>query len=409
MHNLETTATGEVAMFCTGDRKAAWHLLGQRTPNAVTWKEAMSLAFLNWSVSKHAIEMVNPVTGKKEILRDTFGIFRDTDGQYLGHVGKEYTPIQNEYAFNYVDALLESTGSHYESAGSLGHGERIWCMARLPRNIVIAGTEDICTTYLLFTNAHNGSASGTVKLTSTRTVCENTLNMALEGPGAQMFLRHTTQIKQRMEDAKAMMTGAIQNVESLEAKFNALAEKQMTKDSMLEVLALLFPIPSDGKAVTRRERIIMKVLDLFESNDNNAIPQIRGSAYNLLNAVTEYTDHFRIGVRKGTGTLEAARANSAIFGSGDELKTRALNVITKVTATNPTRGAAVMVAAPAVQVLELEPEAAPEVPAEVPTSPVIQSIIDATVERILSAKAPETTEAPAADVPATTDETPAAE
>ena len=370
-------------MFCVGDRKAAWHWLGQRSLDAVTWKEAMRLAHLEWTVSKHAIQMVNPITGQPEVLKDTYGIFRDTDGQYLGHVGKEYTPIQNQYAFDFVDALLESTGAHYESAGSLGRGERIWCLARLPHNIVINGTADVTASYLLFTNAHNGSASGTAKLCNERVVCENTLNYALNEKTASLMLRHTTQIQRRMEEAKAMMQGAIVDAKMLEHKLNTLAERQMTKDTMLEVLAMLFPVSQDGKAVTRRERIVMKVLELFESNDKNAIPEIRGTAYNLLNAVTEYTDHFRTGIRKGDD-VNKARAASALFGSGDELKTRALNVITKVTVANPTRGMRLSVPAPStqVQVLEVEPEAAPT-EAEAPLSNTLQSVIDATVDRIL--------------------------
>ena len=73
---------------------------------------------------------------------------------------------------------------------------------------------------------------------------------------------------------------------------------------------------------TRRDGVLAEILRLYEMNDGNAFPQFRGSAYNLLNAVTEYTDHFR-----NPNGDPKARAESAMFGSGDVLKTKALDMI----------------------------------------------------------------------------------
>jgi hypothetical protein len=96
---------GKVSMFCVGDRDAAWHKLGQRTPNAVTWQNAMRLAGLDWTVIKQNLYDSH---GKS---LSAFGIFRTDDNEFLGAVGERYTPIQNVQAFQFVDALLESTPS----------------------------------------------------------------------------------------------------------------------------------------------------------------------------------------------------------------------------------------------------------------------------------------------------------
>lgn len=51
---------GKDAMFCVGDRDSAWHKLGQRTNEAVTWAEAVQLADLNWEVVKKELYARNP-------------------------------------------------------------------------------------------------------------------------------------------------------------------------------------------------------------------------------------------------------------------------------------------------------------------------------------------------------------
>jgi hypothetical protein len=51
-HDLFRDMTGKDCMFVVGTREDAWHKLGQRCDNAVTWEQAMSLAGLDWQVAK---------------------------------------------------------------------------------------------------------------------------------------------------------------------------------------------------------------------------------------------------------------------------------------------------------------------------------------------------------------------
>jgi hypothetical protein len=114
-----------------------------------------------------------------------------------------------------------------------------------------------------------------------------------------------------------------------------LATRRITRESLTAVMDGLFPKPlGKDQNTTRRENIVADVLRLYESNDNNAFPSIRGTAYNLLNAVTEYTDHYRTAritdAREGY-TIDQARAENAVVGTGDRLKTLALDVILETT------------------------------------------------------------------------------
>src|SRR5579863_81432 len=101
-HNIWKDSNGRNNMFCVGAREAAWHKLGQRTEGAVSWVEAMKLAGLDWTVNKE--ELYLPVNGNF-VAVPAWGIVRSSDGAYLGTVGAHYQTIQNEYAFDFMDAL----------------------------------------------------------------------------------------------------------------------------------------------------------------------------------------------------------------------------------------------------------------------------------------------------------------
>ena len=75
-------------------------------------------------------------------------------------------------------------------------------------------------------------------------------------------------------------------------------------------------------------------------NSKFSRPKICGTAYNLLNAFTEYTDHFKpVRVAEGRkGTDESAlRADNALFGSGAEFKGSVLDAILESTRFCPRR------------------------------------------------------------------------
>jgi phage/plasmid-like protein (TIGR03299 family) len=335
-HNIYRDQTGKDCMFVVGQREDAWHMLGQRCDSAATWEQAVDLAGLNWKVFKQRNYARQPMSAKV-VETDSYTVFRDSDNAQLGTVGPEYTVKQNAECFQFVDTLLEANGgAHYDSAGALGNGARIWCAVRVPRADIAVG-DDKHESYLVFTTSHDGSMSHTAKLTTVRVVCQNTLNSALSSEGAMFRVKHTAQADARLDRAKQLMTGIVVDAKSLETKFKQLAARRMTRESMVAVLNRLFPAPKEENAnTTRRENVLTDVLGLYAGNDNGAFPEIAGTAYNLLNAVTEYTDHFRsariTGSRQGQGySVPQARAENAVSGTGDRLKNSALAVIDKVT------------------------------------------------------------------------------
>lgn len=332
-HNIYNDGTKD-CMFVVGKREDAWHMLGQRCENAPSWQEAIKLAGLDWKVYKQPNFARNP--SGKVVEVSSCSIFRDSDNSQLGTVGPDFAVKQNEDCFKFIDTLLEANGgSHYDSAGALGNGAKIWCSVRVPKADIEPVPGDKQETYLIFATAHDGSMAHTVKLATIRPVCQNTLMAALSQAGGMFRVKHTKSADARMERAKDLMTGVVTDAKILEQKLTRLASRKMTRDSMVTILNRLFPPPKEENAnTTRRENVIADVLGLYAVNDNGAFPQIAGSAYNLLNAVTEYADHVRNArmTDSRTGyTLAQARAENAVIGTGEVLKSNALAVIDDVT------------------------------------------------------------------------------
>ena len=342
MHNLEMVK-GQASMVYNSRYGSPWHTLGTPVEGAMTAAQALTVSKQDWEVIKRQL-FTHSATGQA-VMIPAWGIFRDDNGEFLGTCGEDYQPIQNSSQFEIIDYLLEgSDGAHYDTAGVLGRGERVWTLARIPEaDITVAGV-DRHEANLLACTSHDGSLAFTLKLTSTRVVCQNTLSMALQSNGALARVKHTKNALDRVEAAKRYMHMVAENSKTLSEKLNLLAGRKMTRESFKSSLDRLFPVSKDSKGDNlgqgRRDNLLADIVRLYESNDRNAVPEIRGTAYNLLNAVTEYTDHLRTtrisDEKKELGyTDDQARYESAIFNGGEALKNKAMEVIMEDTAGNP--------------------------------------------------------------------------
>lgn len=300
-------------------RLPAWHNLGTVTGEYLTVEKIFADGGLDFLVEKRQLEYSgNPV--------DAWGIFRTDNEAFLGSVGSEYEPIQHREGFSFLDHIVGvENGAHFETAGSLGRGETVWGLIDLGLVSGIKGTQDQSNNYLLFRTGHIGNFTFSFSGCRTRVVCQNTLNIALNERRSTFTIKHTKNYQDRIDQARVLVLSFREKMMMIDEQMEYLAGRVVDKDNMINILDELFPPDADGNRSTRSKNNIKQILDLYESNDGNAVPQIRGTAYNLLNACTEYTDHFRS--VKGNSVRD--RAQTAMFGSGDDFKIRALSIITE--------------------------------------------------------------------------------
>ena len=152
-------------------------------------------------------------------------------------VTDRYKVIQNEEAFAFTDALL-GEGVRYETAGSLQEGRRVWLLARLPREYIIAGER--ISPYMVFSNTHDGSGAVKTALTPIRVVCNNTLNLALRTAKRSWSMIHTGDISGKIEEAKNTLLLADGYMTALGQEFENLRKIKLSEKQVLDILRFFF-------------------------------------------------------------------------------------------------------------------------------------------------------------------------
>ncbi len=289
--------------------------MGKDITKASSWKEAIKTAELDWTVEKHQL-------GRGEILVPAWGLFRADNKKWIGGAGKDFTPVQNNKAFDWVDSLVNTEGgAKYVRAGALDGDSTIFCLARLPEEIRIKGTDDVTDPYLLFTNRHQVGTSATGKLLMNRLICSN--GMTVQTSELLTTYAHRANVEARMEAGKESLLAARGQIKDLNSLMNILASTKVTMKVVEDVIRATFPKIEESPQQQNKAR---DILNLFEDNDNGAFAGQAGSAYALVNAFTRYTDH-EAPVRKTDEAEDLLRARAALFGAGEAFKFAAMTAL----------------------------------------------------------------------------------
>jgi phage/plasmid-like protein (TIGR03299 family) len=314
--------------------------------NPVTAEEMIAAAGMGWTVTpqplfvgQNGLPVLAEVPGYKALVR------QDT-GKVLGIKTNRYEPIQNSDAFSFFDAVVGEGQALYHTAGSLGDGEKVWILAKLPESITINGS-DVVENYLLLANAHDGSFSFRMFFSPIRVVCNNTLNFALstnenakEGRGYRQT--HHTGVNTRLnaDSARVAIGLASDFLRDFGKEATKMAQKAISADEITGLLQRLFPLPktlllSDPKKTTlllpepRRDLVAPEFGIIFKKRDaverlihhgmGNENPAVAGTRWAALNGVVEFTDYLQ--------GQDGKRTASLLFGNGQNLKQQAFNLL----------------------------------------------------------------------------------
>ena len=298
-----------------GDQ-AAWHGIGKVTGEQFTAERLVHEMNFAYQVEKVPLYLGDGerverwATVRKDLPSD------DPD-HVLGFVGAGYTVVQNVDAFSFFDEVVGEGKAIYTSAGVLGHGERTFVVARIPQEFYVK--DDAYEEYVVLNNSHDGSYALRIMTCAIRVVCANTLSMALKTHKTQATIRHTTNVHARMLQATELLGLANNQFRKTEELFNKLVERPITHPLFNQYVEELFP--SFGKEPGKRTKEHREGVAMALAHEWNQMPGIKNSWLSAFNAATQYVDW--------EYETKTPAFENALFGSGANIKQRALTLATK--------------------------------------------------------------------------------
>lgn len=312
-----------------------WHGLGQRLTAGAgldAWAEA---AGMDYTIKRARVRFARDgrlnaggMIGAGDLgeMPGQVVLFRSDTGAPLSVVSDRYQVVQPREVLEFFDEVANATGVVLETAGVLFNGARYWALARVPEaEFSVDG--DVMRTYIALASACDGSMATNGRQTDVRIVCNNTMRAAgMYAKGADFRCTHRSTFRPvearkalGLDDLAARMTARREVIETLARVRigHVKAERIVTQ--------VLTGAPDLDEDRQRRPRGLDRILSLFNGEAKGAdLPTARGTAWGLLNAVTQFVDW------EGTSRTDDARLASAMWGAGDKLKTQAEALLMEV-------------------------------------------------------------------------------
>ncbi len=308
------------SMFYVG--KEPWHGLGTPIPadKQLSVREAIVAAKLDWRVELRPLYTEKPDGCAKSGILDHYAVCRTSDNAFLGLVGPDYVPLQNEEALKWFQPFLDFDSATLETAGSLNGGKQVWALAKIRDGKMDVGKEDPVAHYILLSNAHDGSIAVRVGFTPIRVVCNNTLTLAHYSKASQLLrVRHTSGLHYNLELIREIMNVAGREFSATVAQYRRLQKRGIDASGLERYVRVVFSLPEDKGG----KELIPNIIYLFEHGRGSK--EAGRTYWGAYNAVTEYLNYFR-------GRTQDNTLSSLWFGESTRISRQALTTALKMAA-----------------------------------------------------------------------------
>lgn len=305
-----------------------WHGLGNQLSADQPLEVWAQQAGMDWQIQSAEVRYISDMDGleSEQIYPDQKVLYRSDTNAPLSVVSSRYQVVQPREILEFYRDLIDVGGYKMETAGVLKEGKKLWALAKTGHSITLKG-KDTVDGYLLLATACDGTLATTAQFTSVRVVCNNTLAIALNDVVGVVKVGHRSQfdaraVKQKLGIATSSWTGFMDRIKALsECKLTDRTAESFLKD-VLAIKAANSPV-----ATPTSDRAVKGVLDLYSGAGlGSQWNTSKGTAWGLLNSVTEYVDHHR-----RSYSLDHRR-DTAWFGQGAAIKQRAWKEALKLAA-----------------------------------------------------------------------------
>lgn len=267
-------------------RQVPWMKLGTRVDEAVTAKQAMELAGLTWTAERKASTYPGSDGTTKTFAGRSTLVRSDTD-EPIDVVTSQYEVVQFSEAFDFLDAI----DPRFVAAGSLRGGKQAFVVVQAPAHLRLdlLDGEDPHDLYVVCRTSHDRSRGLEAAVLPLRGKCMNQLAYSdlVSGAKQRLVFRHTSGVHARLTEAAQVLSNLGAYAEELERTASQLAAIDLELDEARRVLDEV--VPEDLKSHDDR---VDTILGLYQNSRFNGYT---GTGWGLLNAVSEFHDHYHGG------------------------------------------------------------------------------------------------------------------
>ena len=300
-----------------------WHQLGNQLPAKQSIEIWAEKAGMDWTICESSVRYLTEQIGTLGSIMsfpEQKVLYRSDTKAPLSVVSGRYQVVQPKEVLEFYRDLSEVSGFELETAGVLKEGKKFWALARTGKSAALKG-KDVVNGYILLATSCDGTLATTATPTTIRVVCNNTLTIALNGASSAIKVPHSTNFDAQV--VKQQLGIAVSQWDSFMYRMKTLAERKVkSHESMNYFLKVLCnaDVIVDPALGLMNERALKKVQALYDGQGHGSeLDSANGTAWGLLNAVTEFVDHEK------RARSQEYRLDSAWFGQGATLKQRALD------------------------------------------------------------------------------------
>jgi phage/plasmid-like protein (TIGR03299 family) len=338
---LDTTGGRVSAAFA---KAPAWHKLGVVMSGLMDGDTAHQKSGLAWQTLKKPMRYEG-LDGAWLEDKETFSLTRSDTGAKLATVGSRYQPIENKEMFDFLGAVIGQFGAHFESAGAVYGGKKVWACIRLPgQDFAVNGVDEV-QAFGIFIDAKGGECAVCVP-SNFRAECANTMRQAVEkGRDRLLKIRHTGDLKAKIADARKALGVAVESMGEFKKAAGVMARTPVAPeeyfDGLLDAVIDLTELEKNADflarsasatqaerdlaqrrydlAIERKDELLADLMRRYDG-EKNQIGGMRGTGWAAFNSVTEAVDHGPLGGNFRDKDKDSKRFESMLTGDGDEVK-----------------------------------------------------------------------------------------
>ncbi|WP_405124467.1 DUF932 domain-containing protein [Pseudomonas alloputida] len=307
-----------------------WHGLGSRLSPKQPIEVWQREAGMDWRILDSPVHFKSDSIGALGSIHsfpEQKVLYRSDTKVPLSVVSTRYQVVQPREVLEFYRDLTEVSGYELETAGVLKGGRKFWALARTGQGTALKGNDQV-NGYLLLATSCDGTLATTATPTAVRVVCNNTLTIALDGVSRAIKVPHSTCFNPQA--VKKQLGIAVSQWDEFMYQMKCMAERKVQWHEAMGYFMNVLCDTSPNSPLPEtlpNERALRKVQSLYEGQGRGAtLVSAQGTAWGLLNAVTEYVDHER------RARNVEYRKDSAWFGQGAQIKQRALDAALRLAA-----------------------------------------------------------------------------